>query len=296
MEPYCIFKTKKSRCRSSVRKDLPLLICEQHLKQYYGLEVGYVEIDDVSNIGLSGGLLKPIKGYSIFSRNQVIVPTRNFFDMVYRSMDVSDETGLTRKYSLSNRIQETVREYASSFPDSMEHRQVIETYRNFIESDDVNPGPKQTDELSKLQAAVQANKTRSEVYIRNQPVNKTLLHNLINVNGKPTNMESLKWSKNFQYMVANCMFSAMEIQANQKQYIDWLQFNVQFVPNVGLVATETIADPAFLVIDGFTSGSQIFYNAHVGLLPKIVHDSKYTIKDFPQQYALNEAFKGGTVC
>lgn len=271
-------------------------MCEQHLKQYYGLEVGYVEIDDVGNIGLSGGLLKPIKGYNIFNRNQVIIPTRNFFDMVYRSMDVPDTAGLTRVYAMSNRIQETVREYATSFPDSMEHRQVIEMYRNFIESDNVNPGQKQTDELSRLQAAVQAKKTSSEVYIRNQPVNQTLPHNVINVKGKPNAINKMKWSLNFQYLLNNCMFSAMEIQVNTKTYLDWLPFNVQWVEGVGLVATEQIADPMFLVVDGFTAGSQIFYNAHVGILPKVVYDSKYTIKDFPKQYALNEAFKGGTVC
>ena len=295
---HCVFKTKKSRCKSDARMDLPLLICQQHLKQYYGLELGYVEIDDINHVSFAGSFLKPIKGYSIFNRNEVIIPTKEFFDANTRPGDV-DETNQSflKKFTMNKRITETIREYAQNFPESMEDRHVIEMYRNLIGPEHADPGPTLKDQLPKLQASVETSKVQSQVYIRTQPVFKTLEHNNLYIENQSINIHSSnKFSENFQYLLNNCLYSEMEIDYNEGHYLDVIPPNTIYVERVGLVATEQIADPLYLILDGHTSGSPIFYNAHVTLLPKIVQESKYTVKDIPKQYKLNEAWKGGSLC
>lgn len=295
-ETKCIFQGKKSRCKSEPRKDLPLLMCQQHLKQYYGLEVGYEMIDGVKHVAFAGGFLKPIFGYSTFNRNEVIIPTKYFMDLNIRTEDRSsnDTQNLLEKYKLNNRIDETLREYASSFPDTMEHRHVVEMYRNFMEEAEADTDPTHKDNLPKLQALVEAKKKQSEVYIRNQPVSQTLKDNTIFIAGKGHKITERGWSKNFQYLLNNCMYAEFQVGANS--YLDHIPANTTFIEKVGLVATEMIVHPLYLVIDGQSIGSAIYYNAHVGLVQKLMQPSKFTVRDIPRQYTLNEAWKGGTLC
>lgn len=301
-ETHCLFKGKRSRCKSSARKDLPLMICEGHLRQYFGLEVGNELIDDLNQVGLVGGFLKPVKN-NIFKRNHVIVPTKYFFDLVYRNEDMATtDIQLTSTYTMSTPIEEAVRDYATKYPNSIDHRHVIEMYRNFINKENVDPGQNQKDEYRKLQALVEINKAESEVYIRSQPVGKTLQDNQIYLGDTPkTITEAIGadrkiWSPHFQYFMNNCLFSEMEIQKNSNKYTSCLPFNVKFEDKVGLVATEQIGDPLYLVVDGRTIGSQIYYNAHVSIGQKVIQVPNHSLKDFPEQYALNIAIKEGTNC
>lgn len=294
-ETTCIFKTKKSRCKSSPRMDLPLLICQHHLKQYYGLELGHVEIDDISHVSFAGSFLKPIKGFSIFSRNEVIIPTKQFLDLRLRPNN--SENKMYKSYTLNKRIEENIRQYGISFPDTMDDRHVIEMYRNFVGAEIVDPDPEMTHHYPKLQAAVESSKTQSAVYIRNQPVSKTLNHNYLYVGTDEINIHTNSpFSINFQYLLNNCLYSEMEISYNEGNYIDHIPANTTYVKDVGLVATEQIADPLYLILDGRTSGSQVFYQAHVGLLQKQIQEIKYSVKDIPKQYILNEAWKSGKLC
>lgn len=296
VETKCIFQGKKSRCRSDPRRDLPLLMCQQHLKQYYGLEVGNELIDGVKQVAYAGALLRPILDFSIFSRNEVIFPTKYFMDLNIRPKDMSniDTYNLLGKYTLNKTIERTIQEYANTFPDSIEHRHVVEMYRNFMEGDDVDTDPNHKDHLPKLQALVEAKKKLSEVFIRNQPVSQTLKDNFIFIGGKAYNITERKWSKNFQYLLNNCMYAEWQIGPNM--YLDHIPANVAFIEKVGLVATEMIVYPVYLVIDGLSIASSIYYNAHVGLIDKIIQQSKYNLSDIPRQYILDEAWKGGTLC
>lgn len=297
-ETKCIFKGKKSRCRSEPRKDLPLLICQQHLKQYYGLEVGYEQIDGVKHVSFTGGFLRPIFGYSTFSRNEVIIPTKHFLDLNIHTEDKdTKDSELLERFTLNNRIVETLREYANDYPDTMDHRHVVEMYRNFVADENADTDPIHTENLPVLQAIVEARKKHSEVFIRNQPVSRTLKDNLLYTDKQMAlSIIDMKLSKNFQYLLNNILYSEFKIQAYGTSYLDMIPFNTTFIPNVGLVATEMIVHPLYLVIEGRSSGSPIYYNAHVGLIPKTIQPFKYTVKDVPKQYTLNEAWKGGTLC
>ena len=302
-ETSCIFKTKKSRCKSTPRMDLPLLICQYHLKHYYGLELGYIEIDDVSHVGFAGGFLKPIKGFSVFSRNEVIIPTKKFLDLFLRPSDVqsNEDESKIKNFFLNKRIENYILEYGSSYPDSMDSRHPIEMYRNFIGNEIIDSDPKYKDYYPKLQAAVESSKTQSAVFIRNQPVMKAMENDFLYVKegNKDEEIKVLnkdKFSLNFSYLLANCLYSEMDIDYSSKSYMDRLHFNTIFINDVGLVATEQIADPMYLILDGRKSGNQMFYQAHVGLLQKQVYDVKYSVKDIPKQYILNEAWKGGQLC
>lgn len=294
----CIFRTKNSRCKSTARKNLPLLICEHHLKLYLGLEVGYVKLDGDKKVGMVGGFLKPVIGKMI-TRSTVVVPSKVFFDLKTRPAEINVEQYNTvdGNLELNSSIATTVKQYATKFLEKIEERQVIEMFRNFIGIENVDPGPDQKDEFPGLQANVESLKVRSNVHIRNQPVSKAMLNDGLYVETndgqrllKTSNMQI---SSNFQYFLSNCLFSEMRINVGNNYFVDYLHPNLHYVQDVGLVATEDIMDPNFLILDGRSSGSLIYYQSHIGLMDKIIQESQYSLTNFPKENALNEAWKGG---
>lgn len=290
----CIFKSKNSRCKSSARKDLPLLICEHHLRQYLGLEVGYVKLDGDKLVGMVGGFLKPVVGKMI-TRSTVVIPSKIFFDIKARPGEMMDDKYKTidGHLNLNPSIATTVQLYATKILEKVEERQIIEMFRNFIGIENVDPGPTQTDEFPTLQASVESLKVRSNVHIRNQPVAKAMAYDGLYVGDELVQTARLNISTNFQYMLSNMLFSEMRINVDGNYFTDYLHPNVHFVKDVGLVATEDIMDPNFLILDGRTSGSLIYYQSHVGLMDKIIQESQYSLINFPKENALNRAWKGG---
>lgn len=293
----CIFKSKNSRCKSSPRKNLPLLICEHHLKQYLGLEVGYVKLDGDKKIGMVGGFLKPIVGKMI-PRSTVVIPSKVFFDLKTRpaEIDTTRYTTVDGNLELNSSIATTVAQYATKFLEKIEERQVIEMFRNFTGVENVDPGPEQKDEFPGLQATVESLKVRSNVHIRNQPVSKAMQNDALYVDGDTHDLiktSRLSISSNFQYFLSNCLFSEMRIKVNGNYFVDYLHPNLHYIKDVGLVASEDIMDPNFLILDGRSSGSLIYYQSHIGMMDKIIQEAQYSLVNFAKESALNEAWKGG---
>lgn len=297
----CLFRTKQSRCKTSVRKNLPLVICELHLRHYFGLEVGYVKFDGKSNIGFVGGFLKPVIGKTI-KRGTIIVPTKLYFDRIVRPQEVDstltpeDIPTMLDGFVINPQIMHTIKEYGRRWPLSFEHRQIIEMYRNFIGTEVVDPGPEQLDHYPGLIAQIESTKTGSITHIRNQPISRIFQHDHVYAqdnNSDLTSISNLNISLSFQYFLNHCLYSEMKLLHNKDYYLHHLNFNCKFIPRIGLVATQDIPDPLFLVIDGQTAGTSIYYHMHVSEQDKIIQEDKYDLKYFDAEMTFNEAFKGG---
>ncbi|GBN35409.1 hypothetical protein AVEN_73736-1 [Araneus ventricosus] len=89
----CVFNIKKSKCYAKKRTTVHMLMCESHLKTYYGLMLKYVAHETETDQPVVRGFLKPLSGIA-FAPNTVIIPTQNFCDFYFRSFD----TDMTNEY------------------------------------------------------------------------------------------------------------------------------------------------------------------------------------------------------
>lgn len=307
----CIFTPNKAECKGGAMKNLTMLMCEKHLRDYYGLELGYVEFDNITHYTYVGYFLKPVRDVAIFQKNTVIIPTKLFFDKYFRTTDFDEAASLnqyttdrlenlqdaTINYTMNPRISDVVRQYARNAPQNVEQRHVIEMYRNFLD-DHTDVGPLQPDELIRLQALINVKKVASKTMIELQPSNKILKDNKIYdyKTDIATSITQMNLSVHMQYLLSNCLYSEFQVNQKEKAFTDYLPFNVKYIKNIGLVATEQIGNPLFLVLDGRCIGSQTYLNVHVTPLEKVIQKANYQLKDLPKPFALNEIFKSGVNC
>lgn len=306
----CIFTPNKSECKGGAMKNLTMLMCEKHLRDYYGLELGYVEFDNITHYTYVGYFLKPVRDVAIFQRNTVIIPTKIFFDKHFRTSDFDDRKELNQylkedlenltdevNYTMNPRITEIVRNYAKNAPQSVEQRHVIEMYRNFLD-DRTDVGPLQQDELIRLQALINVKKVASKTMIDLQPSSKILKDNKIYDYKTEAlkDITEMKMSTHMQYLMSNCLYSEFQVKHKSDIFTDYLPYNVKYIKNIGLVATEQIGNPLFIVLDGRCIGSQTYLNVHVTPLEKVIQKANYQLKDLPKPFALNEVFKSGVNC
>lgn len=304
----CLYSGNKNECKGESGKNLTMLMCDRHLRDYYGLELGYVEFDNITHVSFVGFFLKPVKDVSIFQRYTVIIPTKQFFDKYFRPNDFAlakSNNAYTSQelenldmlpYVMNPRIEENVRNYAKNAPQSTEHRFVIEMYRNFMDTK-TDVGPNQLDELMTLQRDINSKKNHSETFITKQPSGQIISDSGVYVKStQHVKLDGLGLSIPMQYLLSNCLCSEIVLNASTQVYGDYLPFNVMFVKNVGLVATEQIADPLYLVVDGKIEVNQIYLNAHVTPVQKTIQKTRLAIRDLPKPFAFNEVMKSGLRC
>lgn len=293
----CLFNpTKGGVCRSPKRTSLSMLMCQKHLRDYFGLQMAYHQEDLPTIVAIVGGFLQPVKNFSHFKRMTVIIPTKNFFDRTFRSEYFVNDPKY-REYQMNPDIIDNVNKYGLTAGKSLENRIAIEMYRNLmhLKSD---PGPNQESHFHELLSSVRVNKANSQSYIEDQSIYKILKDVYINIDDLPNqiNHPDFGLSLCIQYMLFNCIFSELQIDHQNERFADYLTYNCEFVKDVGLVATEMINWPHPLIINGYSIGSQTFFNSKVTLLKKEIIQKNYTLKDIPPQYAVTDALKGGTMC
>lgn len=291
----CLFNPNKSTCKSPKRTNLSMLICQKHLRDYFGLEVGYHLDDHPTNIAWVGPYLRPIKNLTYFKRNTVIFPTKEFFDKTMRPEEYGKMDNKFRKYQMNPAIINQIRLYSLNTGKTAENRFVIEMYRNMM-SIKVDPGPRHETMFPQLQSIIQSKKSISETLISNQSIYPCLEDAFLYIGGHIVALKSEKFHVCMQYLLFNCLYSEFKVTYDDEKFSDCLLYNCEYVPEVGLVTTELINYPHPLIINGLRSGSQIFYNSLVSTVQKEVLQKNYTLKDIPPQYAFTNALKSGTVC
>lgn len=291
----CLFNASKADCRAPKRTNLSMVMCQKHLKDYFGLEMGYHQDDHPTNVAWVGPFLRPIKNMSYFKRNTVIFPTKEFFDKTLRPEEYSKTDIKIRKYQMNPFILDYIRKYGLHPNKSVENRLVIEMYRNLM-STKVDPGPKHETLFPNLISLVRSKKAISESNIQDQSIHDCLGDVSFYKDGSLVALPNSDLSLCMQYILFNCQYSEMKIAYDGDHFADYLTYNCEFVDRVGLVATELINHPHPLIVNGVSAGSQIFYNAFVSMVQKEVLHKNYSLKDIPSQYALTNALKSGSVC
>lgn len=83
----CIFSFNKAECNGKKRTHLTHLMCANHLRDIFGLEMTYFVFETEMSHEFVGGFLKPTPGV-IFKANAIIIPERNMFDKFYRPEEI----------------------------------------------------------------------------------------------------------------------------------------------------------------------------------------------------------------
>lgn len=298
MEPtYCILNPDKDKCKGKARKNLDMLMCQDHMAEYFGLELGYIEHETETEIKFVGGFLRPVKG-TFFRRNTVIFPTREFFDSVYRPEDQSKPL-TTSQYKMNPAIHKLIVCLSKPRLDHRwDRRYPIEIIRNLFTNEPVNTGPApfQSHMFRNVISHITAKKSISESQISTQSIHEYLNDLVIyDGHGQFNNLSSTNFSLCFKYILANCQFTNHVLGFEDPRFFaDGLMMNVEWVPDIGLVTTEDIGHVNFLVVHGSSVGSQIYYNAKITSVSKEIVARKFELKDLPSQYALSNAFRGGS--
>lgn len=298
----CILNPTKHECRGPKRKHINMLMCARHLYEFFGLEMGYNIHETETSHKYVGGMLKPAKGV-VFKRNTVIVPTQTFFDDVYRPQDRSlQEIGPTQQYKMNPVIDDLIRSLSVNASETnLDKRYAIEILRCFV-GNNVNTGPAdiQSVLLRNVITLIVSKKAISESQIRTQSIYRHLSTMLLSINGtlqNVTNIEELSIS--MQYFLFNCYFShhvinISELSEEKLSFIDSMMYNAKWIKGIGLVATEEISDPNYLVVNGTSDGNQAFYNAVITTVKKDILQKNTSLNNLPSQYHLSDAFRGGS--
>lgn len=270
-------------------------MCAKHLEEFFGLEMGYYIHETETSFKYIGGFLKPKPGV-VFSKNTVLIPTRHFFDSYYRPEDKRDSIDI--EYKMNPVIHTLISHLANLSENNVNRRYPIEIIRNLTHVDvNTGPEPNQMYLLRNVITMVTSNKTVSEVQIQTQSISKCFEDFGIRLEAGLKNYRKLSDLKEvstcMKYLFLNCLFTEHAIDKSIS-YTDSIMYNTKWIPEIGLVTTEDVADPHFLVIHGYSFGSQIYYNAVVSTVKKDVLQKKTTLKDVPSQYYLANAFRGGS--
>lgn len=293
----CLFNASGSRCKAPKRTNLSMVMCQKHLKDFYGLEMGYHQDDHPTNVAWVGPFLRPVKNAAYFKRYTVIFPTKEFFDRTQRPEEFRDKDSSYRRYQMNPFILDYIRQYGMTLNKRVEHRLPIEIYRNLNSLDkDVDPGPNHETLFPTLISLVRSKKSISESHVRDQAIFKCLKDVSIYTKAGVKTLHDTDLSICMQYILFNCQFSEMRVTFDNDIFTDYLPYNCEFVDGIGLVATELINHPHPLIVNGVGSGSQIFYNAFVSMVQKEVLHKNYSLKDIPSQFALTNALKSGSTC
>ncbi len=294
----CLLNSNANNCRGPKRKHINMVMCNRHLEEFFGLEMGFVVHETEMSHKYVGGFLKPKKGV-VFQRNTVLFPTQEFFDRYYRPEDVNlMNVYNTAKFKMNPVLDEMMRFLSSgSSEEKSGKRYLVEIIRNMvIKADLLNSGPAEIQKfLFKNMIQLIASKiTFTETSIKTQAISSHLDTMQLWQNDRMVQIKDLNFTKIMEYILFNCLFAEHLINHEQQQYTDNMMYNVEWVDKIGLVTTESIGDPMFLVVHGISSGSQSFYNALVSTVKKDVVQRKTTLNDLPTQFHINDSFRGGS--
>lgn len=285
------------------RNNVGMLMCQKHLEEIYGLSKFHVQHERPTKYHSVGGFLKPAPGV-IFPRNTVIVPTQNFFDLTFRSEDMKQVQADQMIYEMNPIIKEFMNNSLRNKTDANgpDKRYVIEMIRNLANKPKkVNLIPENLLLQKNAVTLIASKLSVSESLIEKQGIFDSISANEVLIGGvmtKPLAVKDGDLSVCYCYLLNNIMFQGHVLSRTYAgattSVTDMMMFNTEFVKDVGLVATEEIANPMPLVLAGQSYGSVPYYNSVVVEVKKDVIQRKITPRDLPAQFAASEMFRAGT--
>lgn len=247
-------------------------MCDHHLRDYFGLEIGYSYIETPTETVYVGFNLKPVPGV-FFRPNDVILPVREIIDKTYRPKQVVSLAS-DRVYRINTRLNEVVQRMFNGGRITTGDRYTFEMIRNLSEiPSSVNVNPIEHCEVNPQPLAF----IKSKLYIAETFIQQN--SNMARINDTtvymPTEdpsqdnkfeaaekeLKALNLSLSYRYMLSKMEFSThvtysmkdsqtKEITANLES--QRMKPNAMLVPDIGLVAISDISDPDYIIVAGCT--------------------------------------------
>lgn len=283
----CIFSDSKGECSGRKNSHIPHLICGNHLKQFYGLEVAVSYIESPTEVAYVGWTLKPTPG-TFFKKNEVILPIREIIDKIYRPKEVVMDEG-ERIYKINNKTANFLKRLSDESRLSTSERFTYELIRNLSEvNDKINMNPTlHCEENPKHIGFLRSKMTLTDTYVNTDAIINRIAGMSVAANNNDrdeTALSQLELSYSFQYMLSKLEYTVHAINDGASREVNRLIPNAKYVRKVGLVALTDIADPEIIVVLGSSRADKAgviheYYNGIVQTVPKeinhtILHSSR----------------------
>lgn len=272
----CIFANDKLKCKSSAPPTLVNVICLDHLRNVYGLDVMYHKFHDESFTGTVGPFLMLAQDVS-FEENTVVLPTREFTDKYFRpdlQMDQQDDLMYKMNPNIINYVTELINSSGQRDMNS-EKRYQYELIRNLsvakkedisIQVQNNSTEPLMVNFKNFVQTRVCGlNIFMETTNIWNHAKNITLI-NLDNSEVPPISP--------FYKMLVTNMYVDMHVFPQNEILMPVLGANLMYKNGIGFVTMEKITSPMPLVVLGIETGSAHFYRSKAITLSKSVKNGK----------------------
>ncbi|KAG8175214.1 hypothetical protein JTE90_022637 [Oedothorax gibbosus] len=311
----CVFSGNKPECTGRKNHHVQHLMCDHHMREYFGLEIGYSYIETPTETIYVGFNLKPVPGV-FFRSNDVILPVRSFVDKTYRPKQVVPLES-DRIYRMNPRLNEFVQRLFNGGRITAGDRYTYEMIRNLSENSkavNVNPtdhceaGPHPLALIgSKLYVAETFIQTNSNM---NRINNMTLyIFGKDTTNPAETEIDKLNLSLSYMYMLSKMEFSshlAHSVQENptadvqSKLEVQRMKPNAMFIKDVGLVAISDISDPDVIIVSGCSRNtwfgdSKGYYDEICIVHPKEIIHSKPGLNRLGTQNANRRAIMSSCI-
>ncbi|KAF8796700.1 hypothetical protein HNY73_001046 [Argiope bruennichi] len=263
MEYSCIFQTDKCKCTNDKNWTFNGVICKDHLRKVFGLQLNYYIFRTDVDTTVVGPFLIVAEDYA-FQPKQVIFPTRDFFDKTFRP-DINTYQDGEYEYRLNPKIDAYIQEMAvNKKPDNtVSNRYQLEIIRNIGIADvgKINLGNEnQKDGFTNFLVNV---KTR--IGGMNQVIESSKIRshfksiNILNLSGTTKDLQSNEdISPFYKFLLAHCFYDVHKTPI-ANTIAETITYNIAHKTGVGFFATEKIPNPVPLVVAGDQQGNQLFY-------------------------------------
>lgn len=297
---YCLFSSSPDGfCSGPRHSNVNHLICANHLRQYYGLEVGTFYVEKRTETFYGGWFLRPAPG-THFKKNDIIIPVRNIVDIIFRAQK-KDANMKIDGYSMNPILKKYMEAITNSGNRiSPQERRMFEMLRNLsepLEKIGLNHIEGCETEASAI-AYIKSKMTMSQTYIEEYSGYK-LDGFTVFTDKEEKLMNHAELSHNFQYFLSRleyCAHLAEDSSATVKE-THRMNYNAIYVNGVGLVATRDISNPNTIVMLGSCRGriedDDGYYKTHVISVPKEIVQPRVGAGMIPQQNAMKRAFVTG---
>ncbi|GBN88174.1 hypothetical protein AVEN_167040-1 [Araneus ventricosus] len=239
------------------------IICENHLHEVYGLHLENRRLTDKIEISYVGPYIT-VKEYFDFSENEVILPTKDFFDKHFRP-DKHPHQANEGHFIMNTMIDTFVNKLIYDMKDDNRaaSRYQLEVIRNLAvpKMKDVTIGTDQkiAENFENFNITL-----RNRINAMNEAINSSRNHMLFENNTLVLDDGTKKSTQNdeeispfYKFLISHCFFDIHKTPV--KSVVETLNPNVTFNANIGLYTLEFIPNPIPLVVCGNQLGNHKFY-------------------------------------
>lgn len=300
----CAFTPIRGSCRFPENWPLVFCICPDHLNCVYGLKLDYTTIEDVIDDAVVGPYVFTSTG-TVFPANTVVFPTRQFIDRTFVPESCTAEEQVDHQGYEMNPVIRTFHDKLLDQAKKSEagvynRRYQYEILRNIgMHPNETTLGHyTQKDTFVNFKSTIQRvlhgieSTIDNLVHYTNQ-FEKVAVHNGQN---EPIQLGTMKISNVYKVLLSQCVSDRHSVPSriNNVAMLSVVPSNLQYVADIGFVATQKIARPRPLTLSADVTGTTAWHHAKVTRVPKIIKNVIITQKHVKNFNGLSHMLRGGS--